>query len=184
MILVNPVVRLWFWNSEERRVFLYFNYSQINSDPKCYFLVGSCCILAFDPAKNAIPRWCTGRRWHILMAVMRGNRVGGNWLMKWDEVKKFPWYTHRLTHRKRVTCELHDSYFRLMTIKHSISKIEWVIEWVIEWTLNYYITQKSRQLSSSSSWSRGVVGKDTPGREGPPEPRWSLGTREVADKMQ
>ena len=41
----------------------------------------------FDPAKNAIPRWCTGRRWHILMAVMRGNRVDGNWLMKWDEVK-------------------------------------------------------------------------------------------------
>ena len=68
--------------------------------------------------------WCTGRRWHILMAVMRGNRVGGNWLMKWDEVKKFPWYTHRLMHRKRVTCELHDSYFRLMTIKHAISKIE------------------------------------------------------------
>ena len=46
-----------------------------------------CCILAFDPAKNAIPRWCTGRKWHILMAVMRGNRVGGNWLMKWDELK-------------------------------------------------------------------------------------------------
>ena len=41
----------------------------------------------FDPAKNAIPRWCIGRRWHILMAVMRGNRVGGNWLMKWDELK-------------------------------------------------------------------------------------------------
>ena len=37
---------------------------------------------------------------------------------------KFPWYTHRLMHRKRVTCELHDSYFRLMTIKHAISKIE------------------------------------------------------------
>ena len=41
----------------------------------------------FDPAKNAIPRWCTGRRWHILMAVMRGNRVDGNWPMKWDELK-------------------------------------------------------------------------------------------------
>ena len=41
----------------------------------------------FDPAKNVIPRWCTGRRGHILMAVMRGNRVGGNWLMKWDEPK-------------------------------------------------------------------------------------------------
>ena len=96
-----------------------------------------CCILTFDPAKNAIPRWCTGRKWHILMAVMRGNRVDGNWLMKWDEVKKFPWYSHRLTHRKRVTCELHDSYFRLMTIKHAISKIEWAIEWA----LNYYIAQ-------------------------------------------
>ena len=41
--------------------------------------------------------------------------------------KKFQWYTHRLMHRKRVTCELHDSYFRLMTIKHSVSKIEWAI---------------------------------------------------------
>ena len=83
-----------------------------------------CCILAFDPAKNAIPRWCTGRRWHILMAVMRGYRVGGNWLTKWNEVKKFRWYTLRLMHRKRVTCELHDSYIRLITSKHAISKIE------------------------------------------------------------
>ena len=84
----------------------------------------NCCILTFDPAKNAIPRWCTGRRWHILMAVMRGNRVGGNWLMKWDEVKKFPWYIHRLMHRKRVNCELHDSYFRWMMIQHAIPKIK------------------------------------------------------------
>ena len=90
----------------------------------------------FDPAKNAIPRWCTRRRRHIPMAVMRGNRMGGNWLMK-----KFLWYTHRLMHQNRVTCELHDSYFHLMTIKHSIS--------AIEWALNYYITQ-SRQKSSAS----------------------------------
>ena len=49
---------------------------------------GVCVIFwPFDPAKNAISRWCTGRRWHILMPVMRGNRVGGNWLMKWDEQK-------------------------------------------------------------------------------------------------
>ena len=41
--------------------------------------------------------------------------------------KNIPWYSHRLTHQKRVTSELHDSYFRLMTIKHSISKIEWAI---------------------------------------------------------
>ena len=87
--------------------------------------------------------------------------------MKWEELKK--WYTHRLMHRKRVTCELHDSYFRLMTIKHAISKIEWA--------LNYYIAQsrqKSDSLSSSCSSSyswrrsyrRGVVGKATPGRRG------------------
>ena len=63
--------------------------------------------------------------------------------------KKFPWYTHRLMHLKRVTCELHDSYFCLLTIKHSISKIEWAIVWAIVWALNYYITQSRRKSSAS-----------------------------------
>ena len=49
-------------------------------------------------------------------------------------------------HRKRVTCELHDSYFRWMTINYAIPKIEWAIEWA----LNYYITQ-SRQKSSADA---------------------------------
>ena len=31
-------------------------------------------------------------------------------------------------HRKRVTSELHDSYFRLMTIKYAIQMIEWAIK--------------------------------------------------------
>ena len=88
-----------------------------------FHLCSLCCILTFDPAKNAIPRWCTERKWHIPVAFMRGNIVGGNWLTKWDKLK-FLWYTHRLMHRKRVTCELHDSYFRLMTIKHAIPKIQ------------------------------------------------------------
>ena len=35
---------------------------------------------------------------------------------------KIPWYTRRLMHRKRVICELHDSYFYLMTIKHAIPR--------------------------------------------------------------
>ena len=39
--------------------------------------------------------------------------------------RKIPMVHYRMMHRKRVTSELHDSYFRLMTIKHSISKIEW-----------------------------------------------------------
>ena len=52
--------------------------------------------------------------------------------------KKIPMVHYRVMPRKRVTCELHDSYFRLMAIKHSISKIEWAS--------NDYITQ----LSSTS----------------------------------
>ena len=54
-----------------------------------------------------------------------------------------------VTHRKRVTSELHDSYFRLMTIKHSISKIQWEIVWA----LNYYIIELSwvpKQLPADS----------------------------------
>ena len=74
------------------------------------------------------------------MAVMRGNRVDGNWLMKWDELKTIPMVHHRVVHRKRVTSELHDSYFRLMTIKHSISKIEWASnDYIIQ--LNDWIIQ-------------------------------------------
>ena len=79
-----------------------------------------------------------------------------------DEIgrtKKFPWYTHGLMRRGRVTSELRDSYFRLMTIKHSISKIEWAS--------NDYITQLSSTASwVAASWSRDVVGKATPGRRG------------------
>ena len=95
--------------------------------------------------------------------------------------KKSPWYTHRLMHRKRVTAELHDSYFRLMTIKHSISKIEWAS--------NDYIIQLSSTSQGVATrvphiWRRDVVGKATPDRGGPREPRSSLGSREDADKMQ
>ena len=41
-----------------------------------------CYVLTFWPGQKCHSRWCTGRKWHILMAVMRGNRVGGNWMMK------------------------------------------------------------------------------------------------------
>ena len=73
--------------------------------------------------------------------------------------KKFPWYTHRVMHRKRVTCELHDSYLRSMTITYAIPKIEWA--------LNYYITQSRQlQLEIGRSYRRDVVGKATSGRRG------------------
>ncbi len=60
---------------------------------------------------------------------------------------------YRVMHQKRVTSELHDSYFRLMTIKHSISKIQWAIVWA----LNYYIIELTwvpKQLQADSQTDR------------------------------
>ena len=37
--------------------------------------------------------------------------------------RKIPLYSYGLTHQKRVTSELHDSYFRSMTITQAIPKI-------------------------------------------------------------
>ena len=80
------------------------------------------------------------RRWKCIF-----HWRGRSWLTVWDRVK-IPRYTHRLMHQKRVTCELHDSYFRLMTIKHAIPKTVEVthpdgqswgdIEWAIELLYN------------------------------------------------
>ena len=74
-------------------------------------------------------------------------------------------------HRKRVTSELHDSYFRLVTIKHSISKIQWAIVWA----LNYYLTQLSS--SPRGSWQEGSRQLETRcGKESHTRPRGSSGT--------
>ena len=157
-----------------------------------------CCVLTFWPGQKCHSRWCTGRKWHILMAVMRGNRVGGNWLMKWDELKKKnPIVHYRVMPRKRVTSELHDSYSRLMTIKHSISKIEWASnDYIVQlsstrqWNWVPVPVEFDAQGASvvasrvPDSWSRDGVEKATPDRGGPRESRWSLGSREDADKMQ
>ena len=74
-------------------------------------------------------------------------------------------------HRKRVTWELHDSYFRLMTIKHAIPKIEWAIEILY----NSVKTGSRRQ---------GVVEKATTRQKGPLGPPIELEIRWVNDKMQ
>ena len=108
-----------------------------------------------------------------------------------------------MMHQKRVTCELHDSYFRLMKIKHAIPKIEWAIEWA----LNYYITQSRqevRQLELEMRYGResharpkgpsGPLMSWSPekllircGRESPAEGALGapdeLESREVADKI-
>ena len=111
--------------------------------------------------------------------VIERDRVGRLRLIIWDKVK-VPLCHYRVMHRKRVTSELHDSYFRLMTIKHSISKIEWLS---IDYITQLSSTTSGVELEFQASWRRDVVGKPTPGRGGPREPRWSLRTWEVADKM-
>ena len=63
------------------------------------------------------------KRWRKCIFHWRGRA----WLTLRDRVK-IPQYSHRLMPQNRVTCELHYSYFRLMTIKHAIPKIEWAIE--------------------------------------------------------
>ena len=61
---------------------------------------------------------------------------------------------------------------------------DWVGDRVDVELLYNSVKTEVRQLEIGRSYRRDVVGKATPGRRGPREPRWSLGTREVADKMQ
>ena len=75
--------------------------------------------------------------------------LGRAWQIIGDRVK-IPRYRRRLMHRKRVTCELHDSYFRLMTIKHAIPKTAEVTHSdgeILSGRLNYYITRWRQEVS-------------------------------------
>ena len=102
--------------------------------------VSTCYVLIFDPAqRNAIQRWCTGRKWHIPMASNRKRSHGRikAYNMGQGEGPTVPIQTD--------APEESDTYFCLMTIKHSISKIQWVIVWA----LNYYLTQLSSSPRSS-----------------------------------
>ena len=117
--------------------------------------------------KNTTPRWYTGRKWHITMASNRKRSRGRikAYDMGQDEGPIVPL---TVMHRKRVTSELHDSYFRLMTIKHSFSKIQWAIVWA----LNYYLTQLSLGCQSSCQQTPWEL-ETRFGREGHTRPRGS-----------
>ena len=86
---------------------------------------------------------------------------GRTWLTIRDRVK-IPRYSHRLMLRKRVTCELHDSYFRLLTIKHAIPKIEWAIELLynsvktgsqLVWRSDPLVTRCDRGSQHPAEWA-------------------------------
>ena len=104
--------------------------------------------MTFDPAKHAIPK--------TRSCIFHWRRRA--WLIIWDKVKSHG--TIRLMHRKRVTCELHDSYFHLMTMKHAIPRTAEVthpdgqlwgdIEWAIE--LLYNSVKTGSQLVWRPVW--------------------------------
>ena len=75
------IVKSWFW--QEDWIFVPPPSSNIDS----VTIFSECCVLTFWPGQKCHSGWCTERKWHILIAVMRGNRDGGNWLMKCDEIK-------------------------------------------------------------------------------------------------
>ena len=75
--------------------------------------------------------------------LIERDRVGGLRLMIWDKVK-VPLCQYSDA-SEESNCN--DSYFRLMTIKHSISKIQWVIVWA----LNYYLTQLISECQAVAS---------------------------------
>ena len=87
---------------------------------------------------------------------------------------RIPWYSPKYypskkkkTHRKRVTCELHDSYFRLVTIKHAIPKIEWAME------LLYNSVKTGSQLVWRPVGENMLEWEHVPKRLGPQAPGWA-----------
>ena len=125
-----------------------------------------CCILTSDPTNMPFQR-----RWKCIF-----HWRGRAWLTIWDRVK-IPRYSHRLMHRKRVTCELHDSYFRVMTIKHAIPKTTELthsasygqlwgdIEWAIE--LLYNSVKTGSQFGDQTRWWQDAVEKASTQQSGP-----------------
>ena len=65
-----------------------------------------------------------------------------------------------------MTSERHDSYFRLMTIKHAIPKIKWSFEWAIELLYNSVGTG-SQRVEDQIIWREDVVEKATTQQKGP-----------------
>ena len=117
------------------------------------------------------------------MAVMRGNRVGGNWLMKWDEVKNshgtlIDWRTGR---ELPVNC---------MTVISAWWRSNMRFQRSSGWSSGRELLYNSvkTQLSSGSSCSCSrvgdgerwdVVGKATFGRGGPWEALISRGPEKI-----
>ena len=114
------------------------------------------------------------------------------WQTIWDRVK-IPPYSHKLMHRKRVTCEMHDSYFRSMMIKiyHSKDGRSCIFRWPFmgrDW-VGVELLYNSVHRKFNQSWRNDAVEETAPSRSGPRDPRLSswrsdeLAIRWVGEKM-
>ena len=117
------------------------------------------------------------RKMHIPLASYGKRLRRRAWLTIWDRVK-IPRYSHKQMHRKRVTCQLHDSYFRSRMIKtcHSKDGGSCIFRWEIEWAPNYYITRVktgSQSVGDQMSWRQDAVEKASTQQSVPPGPRLS-----------
>ena len=113
------------------------------------------------------------------------SKVGGSCIFRWrgrawliilDRVK-IPRYSHKLMHRKRVTCELHDSYFRSMMIKtcHSKDGGSCIFRWPFmgrHW-VGVELLYNSVHRKLHQRWINDAVEKTAPIRRGPRDPRLS-----------
>ena len=166
MTLNHLMVRLQLWRFWECGVLLHYHYSHVHSDPEWLYL---CCILTFDPAKHTIPKWCTGRKWHIPMASNRKKSRRRIWLTKWDKVKAHDTLIDWCTGREwPLNC---------MTVISAWWRSNMPFQRLSGWLsgrLNYHITRRGQE----------VVGKATPGRRGPRDPQWVLETRWWQDVLE
>ena len=139
-----------------------------------------CCILTLDPANHAIPKWCTGRKWHIPIASNRKKSHRRIWLTKWDRAKAHDALIDWCTGREwPLNC---------MTVISAWWQSNMPFQRLsgrLGGRLNYYITlwiQEVSELGPEKS-EKDVVEKATARRRGPSGPPIELGTREVGDKM-
>ena len=134
-----------------------------------------------DRAKHAIPKWCTGRKWHIPMASNRkksGRQIG---LTKWDKVKAhdtlIDWYTGRewLLNCMTVISAWWRSNMPFRRLSGRLSG-----------RLNYYITRWRQEVSELGDQRRrrqDVVEKATARRRERSEPSMELEIRRVRDEI-
>ena len=119
--------------------------------------------------------WCTGREWHVNCMTV----ISAHWRSNMPFQRRRKWHIPMASYgeilSRRLTCELHDSYFCSMTIKHAIPKTAEVthsdgqiwgdIEWAIELLYNSVKTGSQLVWRSESFWRPDQFGNQTSWRQ-------------------